>query len=167
MRYQRFTIPARTIATLLASVLLAILAVPLAAPAAGDSTSHYPLVYDKTQEITLTGTIQQIVSHPAAGEPFGLQLLIAGPQGTVAAHLGPYISHDTQQALQIGTPVQIVGAMATYHGKDYLLARQLIFSGRLVTVRSENGFLLQGQGSHTAHHSSAKTSQTEANGGAQ
>ncbi len=165
MSCNRFTRTSRMIAALFASLLLAILAVPLAAPAADDSIVRHPIGYDKTHEITLTGTIQEIISKPAAGVPAGVHLLVAGPQGTVDAHLGPYLTPDTRQALQTGVVVQIVGAMETLHGNNYLLARQVIFSGRLVTVRSENGFLLQLQ-SANPHHSAAKTSQTEVNGGA-
>ena len=171
MSCNRFTRTNRTIAPMIAPMIaallasLAILAMPLAAPAADNATVRYPLGYDKAHEITLTGTIQEVVSRPATGVPAGLHVLVAGPQGTVDAHLGPYLPHDTQEALQVGVPVQIVGAMETLKGKNYLLARQVIFSGRLVTVRSANGFLLQAQPSGIAHHLAVAT-KTEVNGGA-
>jgi hypothetical protein len=44
-----------------------------------------------------------------------------------------------------GTPVQIVGAMATLNGRDYLLARELTVGGTTITVRSEHGFLRRSQ----------------------
>jgi hypothetical protein len=129
---------------LLAGLLLAILAIPLNAqpvrashPGRGFSSG-----YDAAHEITLNGTVQEVITKHVLGSPAGMHLLIAGPQGTVDAHVGPFLAKDAREALQAGLPVQIVGAMETRHGRQYLLVRQLIFGGRLVTVRSANGFLL-------------------------
>ena len=73
-----------------------------------------------------------------------MHLLVAGPEGVVDAHVGPYLEReDTQEALHAGLPLQIVGAVEQLHGKSILLARQLIFAGRTVTVRNENGFLVR------------------------
>lgn len=128
-------------ALLLAGLLM--LTIPLAAQVA-ESSQRNPAVrgYDRTHEITLNGTIQRLVTKSAPGSPVGLHLLVDGANGTTDAHLGPYLNKETQQLLRAGTPVQIIGSIETAHGKSYLLARQLIFSGRLVTVRTTNGFLM-------------------------
>jgi hypothetical protein len=137
-----------TLAALLSSLVLAIFAVgPLNAQSLEHSQTHPFLGYDKAHELTLNGTVQELIDQSVPGAPIGLHLLVAGPQGTTDVHIGPYLSKDTQAALHAGIPVQIIGAMVTLHGKDYLLARQLIFSGRQVVVRTENGFLLPVQGS--------------------
>lgn len=136
--------PALLITGLLTGLLLAITAVPLIAQPTGDTRAQMSFGYDKAHEMTLNGTIKEVVSQHVPGSPVGLHLMVAGEQGTVDAHIGPFMSKETQAALHEGLPVQIVGAMATFHGKSYLLARQLIFSGRLITVRSENGLLRMG-----------------------
>jgi hypothetical protein len=82
----------------------------------------------------------------------GLHVLMNGPQGIVDAHLGPYMTIETQHALKSGTPLQIVGAMATVRGKEYLLARKLTFGERLITVRSLTGALQVGQSARSTHH---------------
>jgi hypothetical protein len=123
--------------------------------------------YDKMHEITLAGTIEEVVFHAAAGSPAGMHLLVAGSQGTADVHLGPYMTKETQEALHSGTPVQIVGAMETIRGKSYLLARLLTFDGRTITVRSKNGFLVMGQPSRMVSSNAEKASQGELNGGAQ
>jgi hypothetical protein len=41
--------------------------------------------------------------------------------------------------------------MEERNGKGYLLARQLTFGGRVVTVRNENGLLVRARGSRVAH----------------
>ena len=156
------------IAGLLTGLLFAILAVPLSAQSVGQSHARHPLTfgYDKAHEITLTGTISKVVSQRVPGSPVGLHLLVAGSQGTVDAHVGPYLTKDTQEALQAGTRVQIVGAMEKLHGKNYLLARQLILGDRTVTVRSENGFLVRVFASSTTRPISQNVFPVELNGGA-
>jgi hypothetical protein len=121
--------------------------------------------YDGTQEVTLNGTIQAVISQRTSGRPVGLHLLVASPQGVVDAHLGPYLTKDTEEALRSGQPVQVVGAMEKIRSRNYLLVRQLIFAGRMVTVRSERGFLLRAQ--PLARPKTAKTTtQVELTGGA-
>lgn len=125
----------------------AALAVPSNAQAAAESHAQpfLRLGYDKAHEITLNGTIQKVVSHAAVGAPTGLHLLVAGSEGTIDAHLGPYLNKEVQQALHTGMVVQIVGATQRIHGKNYLLAREVVVDGRTITVRSTNGFLLLGK----------------------
>jgi hypothetical protein len=141
------------IAGLLTSLLFAIVPIQPTAQTAADSRVQRPLSfgYDKAHEITVNGTVQEVVTKRTAGSPVGMHLLVAGPEGVVDAHVGPYMTKDTQEALHAGLPVQIVGAMEEAHGKHYLLARQLIFGGRTVTVRNENGFLARSRGARATH----------------
>jgi len=149
---------------LLSVLLLALLVTPLIAqPArAPQSGRGFGPVYDAAHEITLNGTVQEVVSKHALGSPAGMHLLVAGPEGTVDAHVGSFLSKDTREALHLGLPIQIVEAMETLHGKQYLLARQLIFGGRMVTVRNRNGFLVDERfGSRNR-----RNAKSEMNGGA-
>jgi len=151
---------------LLAGLLLAILAIPLMAQPV--RTSHpgrgFGLGYDAAHEVTLNGTVQGVTTRHVPGSPAGMHLLVAGPQGTVDTHIGPFLAKDTREALRVGLPVQIVGAMETLHGRQYLLARQIIFGGRLVTVRSTNGFLLPTFANGRAL-SRTRTAKSESRGG--
>jgi hypothetical protein len=144
--------PARTIAGLLTGLLFTIVTIQPIAQTAADSRAQHPLIpsYDKAHEITLNGTVQEVVTKRVARNPFGMHLLVAGPEGVVDAHVGPYLSKGTRDALHAGLPVQIVGTMEEAHGDHYLLARQLIFGGRTVTVRSEHGFLVRARGPRMA-----------------
>jgi hypothetical protein len=141
----------RRIAGLLLGLLFAIFTLPLVAQPAD---SHVAGGYDKNHEITLNGTIQEAKTVHETGVPAGLHVLVNGPQGTVDAHLGPYMSKETQEALKNGIPVQILGAMQTIHGKEYFEARQVTFGGRQVTVRNEAGFFKEGQ-AKGVHHAGA------------
>jgi hypothetical protein len=152
MRRTYMTKPARIIAGLLTGMLFAVVTIPLGAQTAADSRAQHPLAsaYDKAHEITLNGMVQEVVTKHVAGTPFGMHLMVAGPEGMVDAHVGPYLTKNTQEALHAGLPVQIVGVMEERNGKSFLLARQLIFGGTTVTVRSENGFLVQARPAHVA-----------------
>lgn len=142
MRRMCFTRPTPLIAGLLFGLLCAIVAVPLGASAAETHPQHPVVIYDKAHEITFTGTIEKTTTKPEKGSPFGLHLTVTNSDATVDIHLGPYMTKQTLEALHVGTPVQIVGAVETVHGKGILLAREVQVGGRTITVRSENGFLL-------------------------
>jgi hypothetical protein len=156
--------PARLIAGLLTGLLFTIVPFQPTAHAA-DSRAQHPssIAYDKAHEITVNGTVQEVVTKRTAGSPVGMHLMVAGSDGMVDAHVGPYLSKDVQEALHMGLPVQIVGAMEQAHGKQYLLAREVIFGGRTVTVRNENGALVRTRGPRNARSkpvdSNAKTTQ--------
>jgi len=166
MRRSFFTKPIRMIAGLCTVLFFAISAIPLSAQP-GDAHSQVPVLgYDKAHEITLNGTVNELVTSPGPGSPAGLHVLVNAPEGMVDTHLGPYMTKQTQEVLKAGTPVQIVGAFEKVHGKEYLLARQVIFSGRLVTVRNLSGFLKQGQSERASRRRGAGAFRTAGNGGA-
>ena len=164
MRRIRLTKPIPMIAGLVAGLLFAILAVPLGAqPASETHVGHgFGVIYDRAHEITLSGDVQQVVTRHIVGTPGGMHLLVTGPRGLVDAHIGPFLSKEMNEALHTGTPVQIVGAMATLNGKNYLLARELTVGGTTITVRSEHGFLRRSQLTLARHSATEKT----LNGGA-
>jgi hypothetical protein len=168
MRCTRFTKPTLVIAGLLTGLLLAIPAVPLGAQEAAESHlgRGFGPAYDAAHEITFSGTIQDVVSQHVAGSPAGIHLLVAGPQGVVDAHVGPFLSKETKESLQAGMPVRIVGAMSLQEGKNYLLARELTVGGSTVTVRSERGVLLPVLSPRAQRARTQKTSQLQIEAGA-
>jgi len=152
------------LAGLLPGVLMACLAIPAGAQSAAETHPAHGFMqsYDAAHELTVTGTVQEVVTKHTVGSPVGMHLLVSGSEGMIDAHVGPYLSKDVKEALHTGLPIQIVGAMETLHGQQFLLARQLIFGGRMVTVRSQNGFLVRGV---SINENSMRTQR--ANGGAQ
>jgi len=159
----------RLVAGLLPALLFVIVTVPLVAQPASKSSAvrGFGPVYDAAHETTLDGTIQEIVSKHTVGSPAGVHLLVAGPQGLVDAHLGPFLSRETTASLHAGMPVRIVGANMLLHGHNYLMAREFIVGGRTVTVRSERGIPIM---AHSARQTRARSRQTlhpESTGGAQ
>lgn len=170
MRRTRFTKPTQLIAGLLVSLLFAIVVVPLGAETAPKTRAGrgFGIPYDAAHEITLNGNVESVITKRTVGAPIGVRLLVAGPKGALVAHVGPFLTKAEKDALHTGTPVHIVGAMATVHGTSYLLARELSVGGTTIKVRNAHGFLVR---FHTvpAWATKAKTKQmakVELNGGA-
>jgi len=159
---------AKTIAGLISALLFAILTVPLGAQPAPETRSPHGFgpFYDAAHEITINGDIQEVVTRRIAGSPAGMHLLVAGPEGQVDAHVGPFLSREIKDALHTGTPVRIIGAMASLNGKNYLLARELNVGGSTVTVRSKTGFLLRAHAARVVPARSQKLPQSQIEGGA-
>jgi hypothetical protein len=131
-------------AAVLPGVLLAFFAFPAGAQPV-DETHPAPsrmIIYDSAHEVTINGTVQTVVAKHVPGSPSGMHLLVSGTQGTVDAHVGPFLPKNIRQAMHMGLPLEMVGAMTTVRGKQFLLVRQLIYGGQTITVRNSHGFLL-------------------------
>ncbi|HXZ31995.1 MAG TPA: hypothetical protein VEH30_06915 [Terriglobales bacterium] len=115
-------------------------------------------------EVSRTGTIQQMVSMHTAGAPIGIHILLATSQGVIDANLGPYLTKNVQQSLTNGEEVQVFGVLQGSGDQNYLIARQLIIGGKRITIRNEYGFLVHPQ-SRTG--SQSRQGQTDLNGGVQ
>lgn len=161
------TVPETCLLAGLIALSLSSTSTRLYAQAEPESTVQRTAVaYDPAREVTFNAIVQEVVAEHAAHSPAGLHLLVASSKGPVDAHLGPYVSEDTRKALYAREAVQLVGVMDHIHGKDYLLARQLIFAGRLVTIRSEHGFLLLPHSARAARAVPDKPLQHDVNGAA-
>jgi hypothetical protein len=155
------TTTARASILLMAAILLAIGAQAASDTESSDVGKGFG-TYDSAQEITVVGTVQEVVDHPAPGSAVGLHLLISTEGKTVDAHLGPFVSRENREALALGQSVEIVGANVNVHGQNVLLARQLVIAGHSVTIRNERGFLVR-----EVHRRATQISKPAANGGAQ
>jgi hypothetical protein len=166
MSRSRFTIPIALIVGLIA--LLTIVAVPLTAQAADQAHTAKGIgpVYDAAHEITIDGIIQSVITKTTPGSPAGMHLLVMGPEGLVDAHVGPFLNTQTKAELKEGVSVQIVGAMVSIRGKDFLFARQMTVAGHTITLRNEHGILSPVPGSGHTHGRAESQSQREPNGGA-
>jgi hypothetical protein len=150
------TKPTQLIAGLLVGLLFAVSAIPLGAQPVPETRGRgFGFAYNAAHEITFNGSIQTVVTKHVIGSPAGMHLLVAGPEGVVDAHVGPFLPKATREALQKGTSVRIVGAMTTERGRSYLLARELTVGNRTVMVRSQRGALVRVHATH-AHYANTK-----------
>jgi hypothetical protein len=118
---------------------------PAGAPATSFRGTSASQTTPAADEVTVAGTIEQVVSTHTPGRPRGLQLVLAGPQGTINASLGPYLSTDVKESLAAGQHVEVTGVTHTGNGQGYFLVRDFTVGGHHVTVRNEKGFLIHPQ----------------------
>jgi hypothetical protein len=150
-------------------MLLALTTIPARAQAAAamNPTPGPISAYNAAHEITVNGTVQEVVTKRTVGSPAGMHLIVTGATGTVDAQVGSFLSKQVREALHTGLPIQIVGAMETFHGKQYLLARQLKYGGITVQTRSANGVILRGAlPSNVVSPKAQQAARLAANGGA-
>jgi len=153
---------AHALACMAACTILAVLSVSASVSNKSSSAGRgLGFFYDPAKEVALVGTVKQIVPRSATG-PMGLHVIVSVQGETVDAHIGPYLSKQIQETLHAGELIQLVGVHEYVGGKDFLLARQLVYGGRQVTVRSERGFLVG-----TASQRKVSDSRRNADGGAQ
>ncbi len=107
-------------------------------------------VASKANAVTVTGTIQDVLSKRKNGTNGSLNLVLAGPQGIVNASMGPYLTSEVKTALAKGTSVQVAGLSRTINGQNYVLVQELTVGSQKVTVRNENGSLIRPQSAATA-----------------
>jgi hypothetical protein len=112
-----------------------------AAPAPFESRSLGTPAHD----ISMAGTVRELIATRTLGGPAGTLLVAEGPQGSFTASLGSALSDQVRQTVVPGTPVQVTGVMETINGKSYLLARKLTVAGDQVTIRNQHGFFVHPQ----------------------
>jgi len=142
----------------------AAMAQALDTPQPTSSLNHQPGSVAHPDDITVAGTVQKVVSKHTPGTPVGVHLLVNREQGVIDANVGPYLSKSVQRSLSSGKPVQIVGFSQTSGGQNYLLARQIVVSGRQIVIRNEHGFLVRPQSQNISRRHKG---QTDLNGGNQ
>ena len=145
---------------------LTILAIPTRAQVTSESQvgRGFGPVYESAHETTLIGAVQELVTEHVPGSPAGMHLLVASPSGVVDAHVGPFLSQQTKEALQAGAQVFIVGVLVQQQGKGLFLARELNVGGHTVTIRNRRGCLVYPGVDRTAKTDA--TTKTEQDGGA-
>lgn len=129
---------------LLMTLAIALLAVPLHA---NESVTLKRTViaskYDVSKEVTLEGTVQNLVRKPAPGAMVGAHLIVATAQGTVDAHIGDYVvTGRYATSFASGQAVKLVGVMTEFNNQNVLLVRTIQIENRTITVRSDHGFLV-------------------------
>jgi hypothetical protein len=131
-----FTKSIRMVAGLLTGLLFATLAVPLGAQPARQS--H--LFYDISKEVTLTGTVSDVLAKAAPGTMPGPHLLFATSSGKVDASLGRFaLQGKNPLSVTPGQEITVTGIMKTIKDKDVFVARIVKVNGKAYSLRSHYG----------------------------
>jgi hypothetical protein len=131
-----FTKPVPVVAGLLIGLLFATLAVPLGAQPARQPHQFY----DISKEVTLSGTVSDVLAKAAPGTLPGAHLLFATSSGSVDASLGKFaLQGNDPVSVAPGREVAVTGIMMTIRGKDVFIARIVKVGGRAYTLRNQHG----------------------------
>jgi hypothetical protein len=126
--------------------------------------------YDVSKEITLTGTVSDVVKKPSAGMLLGTHLTLATTsKGSVDAHIGSYAGRDKHlDSLAAGQSIKAVGMMLTLKQGQVFIVRTIEVNDETITVRNKNGFFV-GPSSprYTAKANSKTAPKATAKGGQQ
>jgi hypothetical protein len=115
--------------------------------------------YDMTKEVTLSGTVSNVVKSPAREMNLvpGSHVFVGTKAGTVDASLG-FFAMQGKGALSVqpGEHVQITGVMKTVKDKEVFIARLVQANGHEYAIRNEHGF---------AYRPAARNAKSESKGG--
>lgn len=124
-------------------LLVGWLAVPAGAQtAAAVNAARLAPLYDASKEVTITGTVSNVVTKPGAGMIAGGHLIVSTAKGSVDAHVGRRLAGTNAIAVKSGDSVKLVGVMATENHGEVFLVRTAEAGGHTYTIRTEKGFLV-------------------------
>jgi sporulation protein YlmC with PRC-barrel domain len=102
----------------------------------------YGRLYDPEKEETISGQVVSIeTSAPMPGMAPGMQMLVQTEDGqSTRVQVGPAWYLERQDLnMQENTHVQVTGAQAEIDGQPVLMAREVQFDGKVVTLRDARG----------------------------
>ncbi|HTU42412.1 MAG TPA: hypothetical protein VMF10_11945 [Candidatus Aquilonibacter sp.] len=133
---RRFTKPIRMVAGLLTGLLFAALVVPLGAQPARQPHQFY----DISREVTLSGTVSDVLAKATPATLPGPHLLFATSSGKVDASLGRFaLQGKDPLSVAPGKEVQVTGIMKTVRGKNVFIARIIKVDGKAYNLRNQHG----------------------------
>jgi DNA/RNA endonuclease YhcR with UshA esterase domain len=99
-----------------------------------------PFSYDVSKEVTLHGTVSDVLKKPAKGMIMGSHLLIKTGVGELDASLGRFgLQGRGALSVEAGKQVEVTGVMKTLKGKQVFITRTVTVDGHAYTMRNEHG----------------------------
>ncbi len=100
---------------------------------------HSPM-YDPKTEVTLSGTVDNVLQPNCMGKQNGVHLLLKSESESVEVCVGP-ASYVQQKGFSFvkGDKLEIVGSRTKVAGKDVLIARQITKESQILTLRDAQG----------------------------
>jgi len=129
---------------LVALVAFSALAVPvMAQKATGVKKAHLTPFYDATKEVTLQGTVENVLRTPSRGMLPGSHIMLATASGVLDTHLGPFAFKGYKPLnVEPGSRVEVVGVMKTIRSNQVFLARKITVGQEEYNIRNEHGVIL-------------------------
>jgi len=125
-------------------VASAMLATPALAQPPGGRGMGPGMRYDKTQEVTLKGTIEDVVQRTGmgrmAGGSTGTHLMLKTETETIEVFVGPTRWLEQQKVtFTKGEAIEVTGAHTMFGQTAGLIAREITMGEKTVTLRNADG----------------------------
>ena len=136
-------------ASLVLSALAMLLTLSLTGTASGQTAvragaAAAPPTYDIAKEITIEGTVAEVIKKIGPGMLAGAHVLLTTSSGAVDAHLGNYAMRGTSALrLAAGDQINVIGVMRTIQGRSVFLVRTVQARGGSYTIRNAHGIPLR------------------------
>jgi DNA/RNA endonuclease YhcR with UshA esterase domain len=131
---------------LFAVLALCLFALPIFAQTTEVTTKPaVPQRYDITKEVTLKGTVSDVVKAPTREMKMvaGSHLIVETKTGKVDAALGQFaMKGKSSLSFTPGQPVEVTGIMKTVNDKQVFVTRLVQADGHVYKIRNERGFVL-------------------------
>ncbi|MDE3155394.1 MAG: hypothetical protein KGN76_09845 [Acidobacteriota bacterium] len=100
--------------------------------------------YDKAHEVTVTGTIEDVVQRTGmgrmAGGSSGTHLMLKTETETLEVFVGPTTWLEQQKVtFTKGEAIEVTGAHTTFGQNAGLIAREIKMGGKTITLRNADG----------------------------
>lgn len=96
--------------------------------------------YDKSKEVTVTGTVDAVTPQQGMRGMGGTHLTLTVGAEKLDVHVGPtpWLA-DKKYEFAVGDQLTIIGSRQTINGVDSLIAREIDKNGTKMSLRDENG----------------------------
>lgn len=127
-------------AVALAAILVA--STPLLAQRGSGQDASAGGTYDPATEVTLSGTVDEVVTTPGPGKgPGGLHLILRTQAGVSEVHVGP-VTFMSAQGFELarGDLITVTGSQVEIGGEAAVIAREIRRGDGVLTLRDAQGF---------------------------
>ncbi|HVC20990.1 MAG TPA: hypothetical protein VNE16_12990 [Vicinamibacterales bacterium] len=98
--------------------------------------------YDKSQEVTVKGTVEDVVQQTGRmmGGASGTHLMLKTETETLEVLVGPTRYLESHKiSFKKGDEIEVTGARTTFGGNKALLAREIKMGDQVITLRNAEG----------------------------
>ena len=141
----------------LSTLLFAVTAIPLSGQPAREA---HPF-YDISKEVTISGSVSNVLPPHSAGTIPGAHLLLATGSGEVDASLGRWgLQGKGALTVRVGQQLEVTGVMKTIREKQVFVARTVKVGSHVYTIRNEHGIAVSPQARGRMAHQTAQKGET-------
>lgn len=96
--------------------------------------------YDPATEITVKGTVTEVIEHKGRRGWTGMHLMLKAEQEILEVHLGPkFFLEENQVSFAAGDEIEVIGSKVKYGKGQAFLPRQIKKDNETLSLRDKQG----------------------------